>query len=107
MLRRLVVLDALTPRDRREYAEEVSALYAARAGGALGQAEREALLKRLPVLAEVEPARPDLRFQPVKTLARLAADPGGIEGFVRLQGLTGAGAGPPRRMCQALLWRFR
>ncbi len=31
----------------------------------------------------------------MKTLARLVADPGGIEGFIKLQGLTGEAAGPP------------
>lgn len=98
VLRRLVALDAMTLRDREDYAQEMSSLYEAQAGGPLGPAEREALMKRLPVLAEVEravPSRPDLRFQTVKNLARLGADPGGIEGFVRLQGLTGEAAGPP------------
>ncbi|HLQ20087.1 MAG TPA: hypothetical protein VK146_14015 [Tabrizicola sp.] len=98
VLRRLIALDALTLRDREDYADELSALAEAQAAGPLGQAEREALVKRLPVVAEVEravPTRPDLRFQTVKSLARLAADPGGIEAFVRLQGLTGEAAGPP------------
>ena len=99
VLRRLVALDALTPRDREDYADQLSDLADAQAGGTLGHAEREDLVQRLPLVAEVEravPARPDLRFQTVKNLARLAADPGGIEGFVRLQGLTGEAAGPPR-----------
>jgi hypothetical protein len=98
VLRRLAALDALTARDREGYAEELSDLAEAQAGDPLGHAEREALMRRLPVVAEVDgavPARPDLRFQTVKNLARLAADPGGIAGFVRLQTLTGETAGPP------------
>ncbi|MDZ4089542.1 MAG: hypothetical protein U1E69_22360 [Tabrizicola sp.] len=43
VLQRLVALDALTPRDREEYAEEVSDLAWAQAGVTLGHAEREAL----------------------------------------------------------------
>ncbi len=61
-------------------------------------AERAALLERLPLVARAEaqgPGGPDLRFQPVKSLARLAAEPGGIEGFARMQGLEGAAAEPP------------
>jgi hypothetical protein len=95
VLRRLVALDRMTLRDREDYAGELSDLAGA---GPPAPEAREAMVKRLPVLAEVERAvagRVDLRFQNVKTLARLAADPGGIEGFVRLQGLTGEAAGPP------------
>lgn len=98
VLRRLVALDKLTVRDREDYAEELSDLAEALAGGNTGREERETMVKRLPVVSEVERSeirRPDLRFQTVKTLARLAAEPGGIEGFVRLQGLTGEAAGPP------------
>ena len=61
-------------------------------------AAEAALVEQLPLVARVEaevPLRPDLRFQTVKNLARLAADPGGIAAFVALQGLTGAAAGPP------------
>ncbi len=95
VLRRLVALDRLTLRDREDYADQLSELAEA---GPLAPEAREAMVKRLPVVAEVEQAwvgRVDLRFQTVKSLARLAADPGGIEGFVRLQGLTGEAAGPP------------
>lgn len=95
VLQRLVALDALTEPDRVGYADELSDLAEA---GLLAPAERAALIARLPVLAEVERAtqlRPDLRFQTVKSLARLAAEPGGIEGFIRFQGLTGAAAELP------------
>lgn len=98
VLRRLAALDRIAERDREDYADQLSELAEAQAGGALGHDERAALVKRLPVVAEVEgsgAARPDLRFQNVKNLARLAADPGGIEGFIRLQGLEGEAAGPP------------
>jgi len=95
VLRRLAALDALTARDREDYAGELSELAEA---GPLAPEAREALVRRLPVVAEVErvaSGRVDLRFQSVKALARLAADPGGIDGFVRMQGLTGEAAGPP------------
>lgn len=95
VLRRLVALGALTERDREDYADQLSDLAEA---GPLAPEGREAMVKRLPIVAEVEravTARVDLRFQNVKTLARLAADPDGIDGFVRLQGLTGAPASPP------------
>ena len=97
-LRRLAVLDALTMHDRERYAEEVSELAEAQAAGLLGPADQEALVAALPLVAKVErevPNRPALRFQNVKSLARLAADPGGIAGFVQLQGLEGEAAGPP------------
>jgi hypothetical protein len=98
VLRRLAVLDRLSEAEQVLYAEELSDLAEAQAAAPMAQAEREALVARLPLVARVEaegPGRPELRFQTVKNLARLAADPGGIEGFVQLQGLTGAAAGPP------------
>ncbi|MFM7333134.1 MAG: hypothetical protein ACKO1H_01775 [Tabrizicola sp.] len=97
VLRRLAVLDGLTERDREDYADQLSD-YAAADPAFLAASDRAALLARLPLVAEVEAGgqtRPDLRFQTVKTLARLAAEPGGIEGFIRLQGLAGEAAGPP------------
>lgn len=99
VLRLIVALDDLSLADRLDYADQVSELAEAQAGAGLPAAEREALLDRLPLLAKLErwvPDRPDMRFQSVTTLARLAADPGGIEGFVRMQGLTAAAADPPR-----------
>lgn len=97
VLRRLAVLDRLTERDREDYADQLSD-YAAADPAFLTPSDRAALLARLPLVAAVEAegqSRPDLRFQNVKNLARLAAEPGGIEGFIRLQGLTSEAAGPP------------
>ncbi len=98
VLRRLAVLDRLSEAERVIYAEELSDLAEAQAAALLAQVEREALIARLPLVAQVEAAgagRPELRFQTVKNLARLAAEPGGIDGFVRMQGLEGEAAGPP------------
>lgn len=98
VLRRLSVLDGLSEAERLEYADQLSELVAAQAAAPMAQADRVALVARLPLVARVEaevPTRPDLRFQTVKSLARLAAEPGGIAAFVTLQGLTGAAAGPP------------
>lgn len=95
VLRRLAALDGLTERDRIDYADQLSALAEA---GLMAPAERAALVARLPLVAAVEadvPQRQELRFQSVKALARLAAEPGGIAGFARMQGLEGAAAGPP------------
>lgn len=97
VLRRLAVLDRLTVRDREDYADQLSD-YAAANPAYLSPQDHAALKSRLPLVAEVEAerqTRPDLRFQNVKNLARLAAEPGGIEGFIRLQGLTGEAADPP------------
>lgn len=98
VLRRLVALDRLSAAERVGYTEELSDLAEAQAVAPLAQVERETLLARLPLVARVEAAgagRPELRFQTVKTLARLAREPGGIEGFARMQGLEGDAAGPP------------
>jgi hypothetical protein len=97
IMRRLAVLDRLTEGDRVTYADQLSD-YAAANPAFLTPAEREALLARLPLVAAVEadkPQRPEVRFQTVKNLARLAAEPGGIEEFVRMQGLEGEAAVPP------------
>ncbi|MFN5995577.1 MAG: hypothetical protein ACK47S_17365 [Paracoccaceae bacterium] len=97
VLRRLAALDGLTERDRVAYADQLSD-YAAADPSFLTAPDRAALMARLPLVAAVEAegqSRPDLRFQNVKNLARLVAEPGGIEGFIRLQGLTGEAAGPP------------
>lgn len=97
VLRRLSVLDGMTERDREEFADQLSD-YVAADPAFLTPQDRAALLARLPLVAAVEAGgsgRPDLRFQNVKTLARLAAEPGGVEGFIGLQGLTGEAAGPP------------
>lgn len=97
VLKRLAALDRLSERDRIGYADQLSDL--AEANPAVLTAEdRAALMTRLPIVATVEadlPQRPELRFQTVKSLARLAAEPGGIQGFARLQGLDGVAAGPP------------
>jgi hypothetical protein len=98
VLRRLTRLDALSEAERLGYADELSELAEAQASTPLSQADREALLLRLPLVARIEgalPTRPDLRFQTVKTLARLAAEPGGIEGFIRLHDLPLEAARPP------------
>lgn len=97
VLRRLALLDRLTERDRVDYAEELS-VYAEANPAFLTQADRAALMARMPLVAAVEregQSRPELRFQTVKSLARLVAEPGGVEGFIRLQGLTGEAAEPP------------
>lgn len=97
VLRRLSVLDGMTERDREEFADQLSD-YVAADPAFLTPQDRAALLARLPLVAAVDAGgqgRPDLRFQNVKTLARLAAEPGGVEGFIRLHGLTGEAAGPP------------
>lgn len=98
VLRRLVALEALSAADRLAYADQLSDLAEATGDGTLPVDEREALVARLPLVARVEqahPARPELRFQPVKSLARLAAEPGGIAAFVRFQQLSGEAATPP------------
>lgn len=98
VLRRLVALDALSEAERLAYAEQLSDLAEATGGGTLPTEEREALVARLPLVARVDqahPTRPDLRLQPVKNLARLAADPGGIAAFVQFQQLSGEAATPP------------
>lgn len=98
VLRRVVALDRLSAADRRAYADQLSDLIDAQAEAPLTQADRGMLLTQLPLVARIEadvPARPDLRFQSVKSLARLAAGPGGIEAFIRLQELTGACSSPP------------
>lgn len=97
VLKRLAALDRLGEADRVAYADQLSD-YAAANPAFLTPADRAALLARLPLVAAVEadqPQRPEVRFQTVKSLARLAAEPGGIEGFARLQGLEGEAAGPP------------
>jgi hypothetical protein len=97
VLKRLATLDRLTEGDRVAYADQLSD-YAAANPAFLIPADREALLARLPLVAAVEadkPQRPELRFQTVKNLARLAAEPEGIEGFARMQGLEGEAAAPP------------
>lgn len=98
VLRRVAALDRLSGAERLSYADQVSELAEALTARPMSLADRDLLVARLPLVERVEadgPTRPDLRFQPVKSLARLAADPGGIEAFVRLQGLQGAAAGPP------------
>lgn len=98
VLRRLAALDRLSEAERVAYADQLSDLAETQAAGPLSPEDRVATLARLPLVARVEadlPTRPELRFQTVKNLARLAADPGGIAGFVALQGLTGEAAGPP------------
>jgi hypothetical protein len=98
VLRRLAVLDRLGEAERVLYADQLSHLAEAQAAAPLAQAEREALVARLPLVARVEAEearRPELRFQTVKSLARLAREPGGIEGFARMQGLEGEAAEPP------------
>jgi|GEM_PF-5155167 len=97
VLKRLAALDRLSGADRVAYADQLSD-YAAANPPFLTPADRAALVARLPLVAAVEAdpqPRPELRFQTVKTLARLAAEPGGIEGFARMQGLEGDAAGPP------------
>jgi hypothetical protein len=98
VLRRLAVLDGLSEAERVGYADQLSELVEALAATPRSQADRVALVAQLPLVGRVEaevPTRPDLRFQTVKSLARLSAEPGGIAAFVALQGLTGAAAGPP------------
>lgn len=98
VLRRLVALDTLSVAERLAYADQLSDLAEATGDGTLPVEEREALVARLPLVARVEqfhPMRPDLRFQPVKSLARLVADPGGIAAFVQFQQLSGDAAMPP------------
>ena len=98
VLRRLALLDTMSDLERRVYADQLSVLAEAQAAAPLAPAGRMALLARLPLVAGVEtaaPGRPDLRFQGVKSLARLAAEPGGIDAFIRMQGLAGEAAEPP------------
>jgi hypothetical protein len=98
VLRRLVALKTLTPEERVDWAEQLSDLAEAQAGATQTQDARAAVLARLPLIGRVEqalPVRPDLRFQSVKNLARLAADPGGIAGFIRLQEMTPEAESPP------------
>jgi hypothetical protein len=92
------VLDSLTAAERLDYADQMSDLAEARDAGRLTPEERAAVSARLPLVARAEAAviaGPDLRFQSVKSLARLAAEPGGIAGFVQMQGLVSAAAEPP------------
>lgn len=100
VVRRLAALDALSGAERLDYADQLSDLAEAQAVAPLAQGERVALVQRLQLVARVEAqgqgqGRPDLRFQSVKALARLAAEPEGIAGFVRMHGLEGPAAGPP------------
>jgi hypothetical protein len=98
VLRRLAALDRLSAAERVLYADQLSDLAEAQAAAPLAQADRAALVARLPLVALVEaegPGQPELRFQTLKNLARLAREPGGIDAFARMQGLEGAAAGPP------------
>jgi hypothetical protein len=98
VLRRLAQLDALTGPERLAYADQLSDLSDARATEPLAEAARQDLLAHLPLVARLEeaaPSPPDLRFQNVKNLARLAAEPDGIAGFVRLHNLPPEAAQPP------------
>lgn len=97
-LRRLAALEGLSGADRVAYADQLSDLAEAVAAGPLSQSARAEMVAGLPLVAQVEAAGqtgPDLRFQTVKNLARLAREPDGIAGFVRLQQLSGPAAGPP------------
>lgn len=97
VLRRLDQLDALSEAERIDYADQLSTL-AEEQKGLQTLAERDALLARLPLAAQIESTtqgRPGLRYQTVKSLARLAAEPGGIEGFIAAQGLSPEAARPP------------
>lgn len=97
VLKRLAALDRLGERGRVDYADQLSDLVEADLA-VLPPEDQAALQARLPLVAAVEadmPTRPDLRFQSVKALARLAAEPGGIAGFARMQGLEGEAAQPP------------
>lgn len=92
------MLDSLPQAERLDYADQLSVLAETEAAARLTEADRGLLIARLPLVARVEAmglGRPELRFQGVKSLARLAREPGGIDAFARLQGLTGAAAGPP------------
>ncbi len=98
VLRRLAVLDGFSGVDRLDYADQLSDLAEAQVTDQLAQAGRDALVARLPLVARTEAsalAGADLRFQSVKSLARLAAEPGGIAEFARMQGLVGEASGPP------------
>lgn len=98
VLRRLAALDRLSEAERLAYADQLSELVETLAAAPMSLADRTALVEGLPLVSRVEadvPTRPDLRFQTVKSLARLAAEPGGIAAFVDLQGLEGPAAGPP------------
>ncbi len=98
VLRRLAALDGLSGAERVAYADQLSALVGAEAAEPLSQPARAEMVAGLPLVARVEAAgqaRLGLRFQGVKSLARLAAEPDGIAGFVRLQQLSGEAAGPP------------
>lgn len=98
VLRRLAALEGFSDMERLDYADQLSTLAEAQAAAPLTPADRGMLLTGLPLVARVEaegPSRPDLRFQGVKALARLAAEPGGIAAFARMQGLEGVAAGPP------------
>lgn len=97
VLRRLAALDRLTGAERLAYADQLSDL-AETDPTLLTPSDRAAMIAARPILARVEadvPKGPDLRFQNVKNLARLAAEPGGVEGFIRLHGLVGEAARPP------------
>ncbi len=98
VLRRLAALDRLSEAERLDSADQLSELVETLAAAPMSLADRTALVEGLPLVSRVEadvPTRPDLRFQTVKSLARLAAEPGGIAAFVDLQGLEGPAAGPP------------
>ena len=97
VMRRLAVLGGLSGTKRLDCADQLSTLAEALAMAHLTQADRGILLAGLPILAGVEasePGRPELGFQGVKALARLAREPGGIAAFVRMQGLEGPAAEP-------------
>jgi hypothetical protein len=98
VLRRLLALEALTGAERVAWADQLSDLAEAQDEAPLSLAAREDLVARLPLVARIEKAGqtgPDLRTQSVKSLARLAAEPGGIAGFVQLHNLPPAAAMPP------------
>jgi hypothetical protein len=98
VLRRLDLLDGFGAAEKLDYAEQLSDLADAQSDAPLSPDDRRALIASLPLVDRVElhqPTRPDLRFQTVKSLARLAAEPGGIESYVRLQDLPASCANPP------------
>lgn len=95
-------IDSLSVDEQVSFAGQVSDLSRIQATQQLSSEARQDVLRDLPLAARMyDPQthiarRPSLRFQPVKRLALLKADPGGIDAFIQLQSLTEDEQAPPR-----------
>jgi hypothetical protein len=95
-------IDRLSADDQVSFAGQVSELSRIQATQQLSLTARQDVLRDLPLSARLyDPEahtvrRPSLRFQPVKRLALLKADPGGIDAFIQLQSLSEDEQAPPR-----------